>query len=74
MNTCVILVDNSKIYIEDSKYSARQKGVKKSMPDERDPVDPSWRINLGRMNGPAVGQDHSCGYPGWFTSPPNDSV
>ena len=49
MNECVILVDNSNIYIEGTKYSARTKGVLKSPSDSKDPQDPSWRIDFGGL-------------------------
>ena len=49
MDECVILVDNSNVYIEGTKYSARQKGVARSAHDSKDPQDPSWRINFGRL-------------------------
>jgi uncharacterized LabA/DUF88 family protein len=46
---CVILVDNSNVFIEGVKFSARQKGVLKENPNEKDPQDPSWRINFGAL-------------------------
>ena len=51
MDQCLILVDNSNIYIEGAKYSAKRKGVQKTTPDESDPQDPSWRIDFGRLLG-----------------------
>lgn len=42
MKDCIIIVDNSNIWIEGKKYSARQKGI-----EERD--DPSWRIDFGKL-------------------------
>jgi uncharacterized LabA/DUF88 family protein len=52
MDKCVILVDNSNIYIEGGKLSAKVKGVAKKNPmdpTERQPVDPSWRLDFGRL-------------------------
>ncbi len=49
MSDCVILVDNSNVFIEGQKFSARQKGALKSSPLDRDPADPSWRINFGEL-------------------------
>jgi uncharacterized LabA/DUF88 family protein len=45
----LILVDNSNVFIEGQKYSARRKGVYKTALDTRDPQDPSWRIDFGRL-------------------------
>lgn len=42
MEECVIIVDNSNIWIEGKKYSARQKGVETG-------DDPSWRIDFGKL-------------------------
>jgi len=41
-------VDNSNVFIEGQKASARQKGVRAD-PDEKDPADPSWRINFAGL-------------------------
>jgi uncharacterized LabA/DUF88 family protein len=49
MSDCLILVDNSNIFIEGQKYSAKQKGVVKSAVSDRDPCDPSWRINFANL-------------------------
>ena len=49
MGECVILVDNSNIYIEGTKLSARQKGIQKTLYEEKDPQDPSWRVDFGRL-------------------------
>jgi uncharacterized LabA/DUF88 family protein len=49
MSGCLILVDNSNIFIEGQKYSAKLKGVVRGHPDEKDPCDPSWRINFGSL-------------------------
>lgn len=45
----VIVVDNSNIFIEGQKHSAKQKKVPKQYPTDRDPQDPSWRIDFGRL-------------------------
>jgi uncharacterized LabA/DUF88 family protein len=49
VNNCVILVDNSNIFIEGQKFSARKKGMFKTHPADRDPCDPSWRIDFGNL-------------------------
>lgn len=46
---CLIVVDNSNIFIEGQKFSAKTKGIVKSSPSERDICDPSWRINFGGL-------------------------
>jgi uncharacterized LabA/DUF88 family protein len=46
---CVILVDNSNVFIEGQKFSARRKGLQRSPTDRRDPQDPSWRIDFGLL-------------------------
>ena len=45
---CVILVDNSNIFIEGQKASASKKGVAPN-PDGRRLSDPSWRIDFARL-------------------------
>ena len=42
MNTCVIIVDNSNVWIEGKKFSAKQKNITGG-------DDPSWRIDFGRL-------------------------
>ena len=42
MEECVIIVDNSNVWIEGKKFSAREKGIKTG-------DDPSWRIDFGRL-------------------------
>lgn len=49
MNNCIILVDNSNVFIEGQKHSARKKGILKTTPDEKDPCDPSWRVDFGSL-------------------------
>jgi len=49
MSECLILVDNSNIFIEGQKYSARRKAVVKANPGDKEPCDPSWRINFGNL-------------------------
>lgn len=49
MNKCVILVDNSNIFIEGRKYSAKQKGQVKNNFEDKEVQDPSWRINFGKL-------------------------
>ncbi|MCW0219349.1 MAG: NYN domain-containing protein [Prosthecobacter sp.] len=45
----VVVVDNSNIFIEGQKYSAKNKGVVISHLPGRDPQDPSWRIDFGAL-------------------------
>jgi uncharacterized LabA/DUF88 family protein len=46
---CAIVVDKSNIFIEGQKFSAAMKGVKKASPADRDPCDPSWRVDFGGL-------------------------
>jgi hypothetical protein len=39
---CFVVVDNSNVFIEGRKHSAREKGVHKMRSDELEPHDPSW--------------------------------
>jgi uncharacterized LabA/DUF88 family protein len=48
-NEVVIIVDNSNIFIEGQKYSAKVKGMVKTNPNDQDPQDPSWRIDFGNL-------------------------
>jgi uncharacterized LabA/DUF88 family protein len=75
MNECLILVDNSNIFIEGRKFSARQKGVLKNPMDQYDPIDWSWRIDFGSLlkqvaNGHKIIKAILVG----STPPPNDSL
>ena len=68
MKECVIIVDNSNIWIEGKKYSARQKGIKVG-------DDPSWRIDFGKLlNVVAEGQKISNAILVGSRPPVNDSV
>jgi uncharacterized LabA/DUF88 family protein len=49
MNECLILVDNSNIFIEGQKCSAKKKGILKTNVADRDPCDVSWRLNFGNL-------------------------
>jgi len=45
----VVIIDNSNIFIEGQKFSARQKGQVRAATADRDPQDPSWRIDFGLL-------------------------
>jgi uncharacterized LabA/DUF88 family protein len=49
MSRCLLLVDNSNVFIEGAKFSARRKGVRRQPGDIREPQDPSWRLDFGRL-------------------------
>jgi uncharacterized LabA/DUF88 family protein len=49
MEECVILVDNSNLFIEGQKASAVRKGVTPTFLGDRQPSDISWRIDFGRL-------------------------
>ena len=68
MEECVIIVDNSNIWIEGKKYSARQKGIETG-------DDPSWRIDFGKLlTVVAEGQKISNAILVGSRPPVNDSV
>lgn len=46
---CVVLVDNSNVFIEGRKFSAKKKGVYRTTESDRDPQDPSWRLDFGNL-------------------------
>lgn len=71
----VIVVDNSNIFIEGQKFSAKAKGVSRNPGDTRDPQDPSGRVDFGQLlnkvaNGRAVTHAILVG----SRPPQNDSV
>jgi uncharacterized LabA/DUF88 family protein len=45
MQRCVILVDNTNIFIGGKILSAREKGTRPN-PGHDDPIDPAWRLNF----------------------------
>ena len=68
MDKCVIIVDNSNIWIEGKKHSARQKGASKK-------EDSSWRIDFGKLL--SVIADNNEIYKAIFVGsepPKNDSI
>lgn len=48
MDECVIIVDNSNIWIEGMKHSAQLKGLPATA-DGKEPCDYSWRIDFGKL-------------------------
>ncbi|MDR3147313.1 MAG: NYN domain-containing protein [Treponema sp.] len=75
MDECLILVDNSNVFIEGRKFAARQRGLLKKPMDQYDPVDWSWRIDFGSLlkqvaNGHRIIKAILVG----STPPPNDSL
>ena len=72
---CVILVDNSNVYIEGQKCSALRKGMEPTKLGDRQPVDISWRIDFSRLlsqlaDGRAIRAAILVG----SRPPPNDAV
>ena len=47
MEECVVIVDNSNIWIEGMKYSANVKGMVSV--DGKEPCDFAWRIDFGKL-------------------------
>jgi uncharacterized LabA/DUF88 family protein len=75
MEECLILLDDSNIFIEGKKFSARKKGTKKEEGDIYEPTDWSWRLDFGSLlkivaNGHKVIKAILVG----STPPPNDSL
>lgn len=48
-NKVVIVVDNSNIFIEGQKFSAKRKRETRCEGERRDPQDPSWRVDFGKL-------------------------
>jgi len=46
LDECVILVDNTNLFIGGQQLSARRKGVKRRRGERHDPSDPSWRLDF----------------------------
>jgi hypothetical protein len=46
---CVVLVDNSNVFIGGRKFSARVKGVTEGDGKHDEPCDPSWRLNFDEL-------------------------
>jgi uncharacterized LabA/DUF88 family protein len=71
----LILVDNSNVFIEGRKFSARRKGVVRQHPEEREPQDPSWRLDFGKLlEFLAMGRPIIAAILVGSTPPSNDSV
>ena len=49
MDNCVIIVDNSNVWIEGMKLSAKLRGITDAPIEGKDPCDYSWRIDFGRL-------------------------
>jgi len=71
----LIVVDNSNIFIEGQKFSAKNKGMSKANPIDKDPQDPSWRIDFGNLIR-SVAQGRTVAYAILVGSrpPANDTV
>jgi uncharacterized LabA/DUF88 family protein len=46
---CVVLVDNSNVFIEGQKHSARLKGIHADAITGKQACDPSWRVNFSEL-------------------------
>jgi hypothetical protein len=72
---CLILVDNSNIYIEGQKCSAIRKGIGPTHPGDRQPADISWRIDFSRLlTQLADGRNIRAAFLVGSRPPPNDEV
>lgn len=72
---CVILVDNSNIFIEGRKLAAAQKGVTELTADGKVPQDPSWRLDFtSLLSWLADGRKIREAFLVGSRPPPNDNV
>lgn len=72
---CVILVDNSNLFIEGQKCSAKRHNMFPTAPDYRQPQDPSWRLDFSKLLAYlADGRDIHKAFLVGSRPPPNDSV
>jgi uncharacterized LabA/DUF88 family protein len=72
---CVILVDNSNVFIEARKLSAAKKGVTTLTPEGKAPHDPSWQVDYAALlttlaNGRKIREALLVG----SRPPPNDAI
>jgi hypothetical protein len=75
MQSSLILVDNSNVFIEGRKFSARRKGMQRQSIEEKDPQDPSWRLDFGKLlEFLAEGRPIIAAILVGSTPPSNDSV
>lgn len=73
--SCVILVDNSNIFIEGQKCSAQRRGVFPTAENPRQPQDPSWRIDFSKLlKFMADGRDIEKAFLVGSRPPPKDDV
>ncbi|MCL2494695.1 MAG: NYN domain-containing protein [Oscillospiraceae bacterium] len=49
LSECLILVDNSNVWIEGMKFSARRQGILRGPLDDKDPQNWNWRIDFGSL-------------------------
>lgn len=75
MTKCLIMLDNSNVFIEGKKLSASKKGVRRAAEATRDPQDPSWRVDFGALlNFMADGREILDAILVGSKPPQNDSV
>lgn len=46
---CIVIIDNSNVWIEGMKLSALKEGIKSSPIEEKEPCDYSWRLSFGNL-------------------------
>ena len=72
---CVILVDNSNVFIEARKLSASRKGVTDLTPEGKVPLDPSWQVDYAALlTALADGRKIRAAILVGSRPPPNDRV
>lgn len=72
---CVLLVDNSNIFIEARKLSAARKGVTALTPEGKAQQDPSWKLDYtGLLTTLGDGRNIREAFLAGSRPPPNDNV
>lgn len=75
MTGCIILVDNSNIFIEGQKFSAIRKGIIRKKGQSTQPQDKTWRLDFGNLlTELAKGRPVEAALLVGSRPPPNDSV
>jgi len=75
LSKCVIVVDNSNIFIEGQKFSAASRGIKAASAGDKVPCDFSWRVNFeGLLKGLADGRGIEAAILVGSRPPANDGV
>lgn len=75
LKDCLILVDNSNVWISGMQHSASKKGIVQPGPKGEIPIDPLWRVSFGNLlNTIKNGHDVIGSYLVGSRPPANDSL